>query len=141
MKTICVKPLLFLLILISFSASASAQEIIDSLYSVWEKEALSEKEIMVKIDSVLKSNTKGPEISSKLAEDYKDLADKSKNQFHLSKSYYYLGLIKMDLAEFDKARVYLEPSLEWAKGLIRRTNLSPLIFVIYVSRKIKLYPN
>jgi hypothetical protein len=114
------KWLLFLLISISFSAYS--QETIDSLHSIWEKEDLSQKEIMTDIHEILISNTEVFEISWELAIEYKNLAEKSEDDYHLGNSYGHLALFKIDLAEFKIAREYIAKSLSYAK-MLKNTNL------------------
>tara|TARA_B100000809_G_scaffold261520_1_gene310590 strand:- start:1087 stop:2679 length:1593 start_codon:yes stop_codon:yes gene_type:complete len=112
----------YVLLLISISFSAYSQETIDSLRSVWEKEALSQKEIMTNIHEILISNTKPFDISWDLAIEYKNLAERNEDDYHLGNSYSHLALFKMDLAEFEKAREYLDKSLKYAK-ILKNTNL------------------
>ena len=67
---------------------------------------------MVQIHELLIGYTENLEISWELAIEYKDLAEKSGDDYHLGNAYGHLGLFKLDLAEFGKARESIPFSFE-----------------------------
>ena len=104
----------FILISLFTAFTASSQITVDSLKNRWKEKGLDSIELLDTLHEMLYDWDASPDIVNDLSIEYWNLAQKSKDEYHMAWSNMHRGLVLMKLADYENAKSYLDQSLNWA---------------------------
>ena len=124
------------LMFIFYSCFASSQISNNSSKKKWDSNGSNSTELLDSIHRILDDWDASPDDINDLSIEYWNLAKESNNQYHIAWSNMHRGLVLMKLANYEKAKMHLDQSLEWAYAnkdvKLTVDNHSMLVNIAYV---------